>query len=143
MNSISCGLAAALGDADELGDKLALGETDEEGVGLIEGLVDELGLIDPDGLGELLTLADGLSEADGEGEGEPISAIAISAHTFTPFVASRSEKVCTQNSYVPAASAGHVKVASLLVSGASRNGESVCTPPGSVTQMRAYCPPGV
>jgi hypothetical protein len=124
------GLADELGLTDELGetDALADDEADGERLTLLDGLSDGLTL--------------GLTDADGDALGEPITATAISAHTFTPLVASRSENVWTQNSYGPTARAGHVNVASLLASGASLSGESVCTPPGSVTQMRAYCPPG-
>lgn len=100
---IPLGPSGADGEADELGesegDGLLLidadadddGDTELLGLTLADGLIDALG----DGL--LDTEGDGLTDADGDGEGEPIAAITISVHTFTPFVASRSENVCTQN----------------------------------------------
>lgn len=114
-DSLELGLGLKLGDSDALGD------------------CDAEGLIDADGLGDALSLAEGDNDADGLSDGEPIAATLISAHTLTSLVAPRVENVCTQNSYSPTPLAGHWNVASLFASGTSRSGDSVCTPPGSVT----------
>ena len=97
------GPSGAEGEADEDGDRegdellLVDAEADDDGDTELLGLTLADGLIDALGEGLLDTLADGLTDADGLADGEPIAAITISAHTFTPFVASRSENVCTQN----------------------------------------------
>lgn len=88
-------LTELLGEVEEEGDCELLGEV--ELLGLTDALGDTLGDCDADGLRDALGLV----------EGEPIALTAISAHTFTPFVTPCREKVCTQNSYVPTANAGH------------------------------------
>lgn len=127
------GLAEAEGDSDDEGETDA--EADGDSLGLIDGDTDADGDTEADGEGD--------TDADGDSDGEPIAATSIVAHTFTPLVASlNSENVWTQNSYSPTASAGQRNRASLSASGVNLAGESVCTPPGSVTYSRAYCPPG-
>lgn len=132
----------ALDDGDRLADALELGLGLNEGDSEALGDCDADGLTDADGLGDELALAEGDTDADALIDGEPIAATSISVQTLTPLVAPLVENVCTQNSYTPSAFAGHTKVSSLFASGANCTGESVCTPPGSVTYNRARCPPG-
>lgn len=136
-------------EAEAEGERDAEGLSDGDAEALIDALTlddgDTLGLMDGDSEdeGESEAEGDGLTDADGLTDGEPIAPTAMLAHTFTPLVASlKVEKVWTQNSYSPTASAGHRNRASLSVSGNSLAGERVCTPPGSVTYNLAYCPPG-
>jgi hypothetical protein len=93
-------------DDPALGLALAEGETDRDADALIEG------------------------ETDGDIDA-PVTL--ISAQILTPLVALLTENDCTQKTYVPVVSAGHLNVASSLASGASLIGDKVCSPPGSVT----------
>jgi len=154
----SSNLPDVLGDADELGDCEWLGDTEALGDVDADGLTDPLGLTEgealglklglrlglADELGDTLELVDGDVEADGDCDalGDWLKLAAeIDAHTLVPLVVPVSEYVCTQNSYAPAVSAGHVNSALLLLSGLSTSGLNVCTPAGSVTYTRAYWPP--
>jgi hypothetical protein len=139
-----------------------LGEAEDDGLvdadGLIDGLTDALGetdadteldgdtdrLADADGEGDSdtdedgLTLALGETEGDGEGDVDADGLIdgldaEIDSHTLTPLVTPVSEYVWMQKVYDPGISAGQLNSALLSASGASRIGDSVSTPPGSVT----------
>lgn len=98
---ISLRLGVPLGLTDELGLRLALGEIEGDTEALddgerdcdADGLNDGDGLTLDEGLIDGETEDDGLKLADGDGEGEPMFATSISAHTSTAFVAPVSEKV--------------------------------------------------